>query len=278
MPTKSKAPAAAAAVAGKNGHSLISDEKFRKLYVALVKYELLEVHLGNGTDSAAGAVGITLDLQREDTIVLGPRNIAANFIKGVPLRVLLDHHDADRNGTPFMYGAVNALTSGLPSAVAQAGLATGTALGNKMAGNNKVAVAFLEGGAATLAECRDALAVASANKLPVLFVIQADSNRKLDRMLAELEEMVPVITVDAHDVVAVYRVGQETIARAREGGPALIVCVPYSRDNVPGAAVVNMERYLTGKKLFRNRWKDQAIAEFKEEMRAACLPPGNPLA
>ncbi|MBV8673738.1 MAG: hypothetical protein JOZ33_09920, partial [Acidobacteriaceae bacterium] len=107
MPTKSKARTAPAAVAGKNGHSLISSEKFRQLYAALVKYELIEKRFGSPSegDVTAGAVGITLDLKLEDTLVVGPRTFAANLIKGVPVRALLDYP----NSSPFIYGAVNTL-------------------------------------------------------------------------------------------------------------------------------------------------------------------------
>jgi TPP-dependent pyruvate/acetoin dehydrogenase alpha subunit len=282
MPTKSKARTAAAAVAGKNGHSLISSGKFRQLYAALVKYELLQERLGESlglspscADGAAGAVGITLDLDRGDTVVLNAQTFAANLVKGVPLRALLHHRNS--NDATF-FGEVNALTPSEPSAVSQAGLATGTALANKMAGNRKIAVAFIDGGAAALAECKEALQLASANNLPVIYVIHANQDRKLAGVLSELEEMTPVITVDAHDVVAVYRVAQESIARARDGGPSLIVCVPYPSNSADQSATVSMERYLTGKKLFRNRWKDRALAEFDREVSAACLPSANPLA
>jgi TPP-dependent pyruvate/acetoin dehydrogenase alpha subunit len=275
MSTKLKARTAAAAVAGKNGHSLISGEKFRQLYTALVKYELIEERLrlsAPGIDDAAFAVGIMLDLHREDTVVLGPRSFAANFIKGVPMSALLHH----RNGGGNLYGAVNALTPAVPSAFARAGLATGAALSNKMAGNRKVAVTFIDGGVAALTECREALEMASAHNLPAVYVLHASAERKLSRVLTEVSLVVPVITVDAHDVVAAYRVAQESIARARDGYPSLIVCVPYH--GTTESARVNMERYLTGKKLFRNRWKEQAIAEFDREVTAACLPSANTLA
>jgi hypothetical protein len=287
MPKKLKARPAAAAVAGKNGHSLITNEKFRQLYTALLKHELLEERLGLSADGAdgaasgliAGAVGITLDLEREDTVVLGPQTFAANLIKGIPANALLNHRESGGKSTPLMYGRVNAFTpGGVTSAVTQAGLATGAALANKMARNGKVAVAFMEGGVAALAECREALELASSHRLPAIYVILAGPGIKLEKALAEMSGMFPVITVDAHDAVAVYRVAQESIARARSGDPSLIVCVPYLPNSTQASALTNMEQYLTRKKLFRNRWKDQAIAELDREITAACLPPVNPLA
>ena len=276
MPTKSKARTAPAAVAGKNGHSLISSEKFRQLYAALVKYELIEKRFGSPSEGGvtAGAVGITLDLKLEDTLVVGPRTFAANLIKGVPVRALLDYP----NSSPFIYGAVNTLAPAGPSAARQAGLATGAALANKLAKNGNLAVAFIEGGATALAECKEALELASTHKLPALYVIHANADRKLDRLLTEMGETVTVVTVDAHDAVAVYRVAQESLARARDGDPSVIVCVPYLTNGTRPSALLNMEQYLTGKKLFRKQWKDEAIAELERELSSACHPKGNPLA
>jgi len=173
---------------------------------------------------------------------------------------------------------MNALTPSQPSAVAQAGLAAGAAMANKMAKSGKIAVAFLEGGADAIAECREALELAAAHRLPMIYVVHSMMDRKLEKTLTELVEMMPSITVDGHDVVAVYRVAQESIARARGGDASLIVCVPYQLNGAAESALVNMERYLTCKKLFRNHWKDQAVAEFNREIAAACVPPANPLA
>ncbi|MBV8632704.1 MAG: hypothetical protein JOZ83_17390 [Silvibacterium sp.] len=281
MPTQLKAHTATADVAGKNGHSLISGEKFRELYAWLVKCELLERHLGSSTaslDEAVAAVGITLDLGREDTVVLGPRTYAANLIKGVPLRALLAHYKNGHGSVPLTFSAVNAVSIAGLSAVRPAGLATGAALANKMARSRHIAVAFIDGDAVALAECKAAFEVASANQLPVLYVLHASPGRKLKRALSEAAKLVPVIAVDAHDVVAIYRVAQESIARVRQGYATIIICVDCHMNGTPRCALASMERYLEGKKLSCNEWKQQAIAEFERELTAACLPQANPLA
>src|SRR5271170_6547857 len=151
MPTKVKRCTAAAAVAGKNGHSLISDNKFRQLYATLLKYSLLEGCLRSGfgdkteeaQSQAAGAVGVALDLELEDTVVLTARSFLTNFVKGVPVRAMWSHLHG--NGTAaFNYSAVNALTPASSIVSAQVGLATGAALANKLAKNRKIAVVFVE--------------------------------------------------------------------------------------------------------------------------------------
>lgn len=279
MPKKVRARSATAAVAGKNGHSLISDEKFRQLYATMLKYSLLEERMcpgSNGTfagadSNIAGAVGVALDLGREDTVVLTPRSFLTNFVKGVPLQALLKHRHMNGNapGAAFGYSAVNALMPPSPTVSVQLGFATGAALANKLAKNRKIAVAFVENGAEGLAGYREALELACAQKLPILYVIEKVPDELQKGILREIGELFPVITVDSNDVVAVYRVAQESIARVREGGgPALIACVAYPLNGAQLNAIANMERYLTGKKLFRNRWKAKMISEFKREMDA----------
>jgi TPP-dependent pyruvate/acetoin dehydrogenase alpha subunit len=287
MPSKVKARSAAAAVAGKNGCSLISNEKFRQLYATLLKYRLLEERLCpgsvDGSDGglimAAGAVGVALDLEREDTLVLTPRSFAINFVKGVPMQEMLHHaHANGAGGAAFSYPAVNAVIA--PSTLsAQLGMATGAALANKLAKNGKIAAAFIEGDAAALEGCREALEVASDRKLPLLYVVNRGTKKRQAIAFEKFDELFPVITVDAHDVVAVYRVAQESIARVREGGgPAMIACMTYRLNGAPAHATAHMEHYLSGKNLFRDQWRDDAVAEFEREMDAACLPKADPLA
>jgi pyruvate dehydrogenase E1 component alpha subunit len=104
----------------------------------------------------------------------------------------------------------------------------------------------------------------------------------------------PAIAVDGNDVVAVYRVATESIARARRGGgPTLITCKicteskPGALRGHSGADPVNshtreaaelwkagdpihkMELYLTQKGLFREEWKREIVAAFSRELNAA---------
>lgn len=287
MPTKLKRHSAPAAVAGKNGHSLISSEKFRQLYAALLKCELLEERLSrlpaekaNGSPSLVpAAVGMTLDLEREDTIVHTPQTFAASLVKGVPAEVLLHHlNNGKSSGGAFAYIESGVLIPTFASPGVPAGLAAGMALANKMAKNRKIAVAFIEGDASVLKECKDAFELSSAYKLPVLYVIQARLDRSDVKLVANLGKLFPVIAVDAHDPVAIYRVAQESVSRARDGGPSLIVCIPNAAKLVTANAVRSMEQYLAGKKLFQNSWKDEIVVRFNSELGAACLPESDPLA
>src|SRR5271170_6712699 len=167
MPTKVRARSAAAAVAGKNGHSLISDEKFRQIYATMLRYRLLEERLcfgsadysAGGQSNIAGAVGVALDLEPEDTVVLTPRSFVTNFVKGVPLQAMLNHRNANgtAHGSAFSYSAVGVLTPGSPNVSAQLGFATGAALSNKRGKNEKDKWPRVVCITSKLAACREAL-------------------------------------------------------------------------------------------------------------------------
>jgi TPP-dependent pyruvate/acetoin dehydrogenase alpha subunit len=272
MPMKVKARSATAAVAGKNGHSLINNEKFRQLYAALLKSSLLEERLNrvpaDGADEwcsqAAGAVGITVDLEREDTVVLAPRCFVTNLITGI--QDWTGVNDGHANGM-LPYPEVNVLTAASCGVSAQIGLATGAALANKLAGNHKIAVAFLDGDAAGLKGCSEAFELAAAYKLPVLYVVEKSLGKREAGLLEQIGDLFPVIPVDAEDVVAVYRVAQESMARVREGGgPAMIACMPYPLNGATVHPVARMEHYLAGRNLFKDEWKDEVLAGLHKEM------------
>jgi len=284
MPSRLKARSAAADVAGKNGYSLISRDKFQQLYAALVKYELLGERLeGDPVDRGAeamslhaGTVGVTLDLEREDTVVLASGTFAASFVRGVPARARLqDCGTVGVAGNGARHASVTVLAT---AAGAQAALAAGAALANKMAKNRGIAVALMESGMTALKTSMEALELASSHKLPILFVTQARTDRRHEKVLEKIGRLFPVIAVDAYDAVAVYRVAQESIARARDGSPTLIACATSDANGNRTSAVTNMEQYLGGRELFEDRWKEEAMAEFDREMKASCLPTSDTLA
>jgi TPP-dependent pyruvate/acetoin dehydrogenase alpha subunit len=88
----------------------------------------------------------------------------------------------------------------------------------------------------------------------------------------------PRITVDGADAVAVFRVMQEAIRRAREGhGPALIECMVSQRNITEtggGSAALHtaqdplefMEKYLKRRKLWSAGWSRKIVQNFTKEL------------
>lgn len=280
MANRVKERAASAAIAGKNGYSLISAQKLKLLYATMLKRRMIEQHLqlcARHSEEAA-ATAVVIDLHAEDTLILSPCSLPACLIKGVPLQAISAHlqaHSGDRN---FQYPERNvmALSS---CAATRLGLATGAALANKIAKKDAIAVVFLDAGSLDagsddpsgfFARHQEAFEIASAHALPILYVVNTEG-----AAASGFRPALPIITVDGHDVVAVYRVAQESIARARQGsGPTLIEHTSYRYAGQPASpeqddAIMNMEKYLAGKNLFSEPWKQQIAAEFHQELTAA---------
>jgi TPP-dependent pyruvate/acetoin dehydrogenase alpha subunit len=271
---------------------LFKQSKFTGNYYAAVGQEATEV-------------GCAVDLRREDTVAPSHRDFIANYIKGVPLKFMFAQlyakatsPDKGRSSPAHCgYAELNVITPASTIA-AQLNIGTGVALANKMKKNDNVVVAFSGDGSTSLGFWHEALNFAGVQQLPIVYVIQ--NNRWAESVPLRLQTRVedlsikaqgygfPGITVDGNDVVAVYRVAQEAIHRARTGdGPTLIECKTYrwyghseidpakyrpaeeveewkEKDPIP-----QMERYLTKKGLFNDKWKEQVVESFSKELDAA---------
>jgi len=341
MATKVKEPVAAqAANAGSaaaksngsnGGNPLISNEKLKQLYSTMVKCRLLEERArslkkqarfkGNyyaavGQEAVAVASGI--DLRPEDTVAPSHRDFILNFIKGVPLTAMFCQlygraTSPDKGRSAPAHGGYAALNIITPSSTiaAQLNIGTGIALANQMKKNDNVVVAFSGEGSTSLGFWHEALNFAGVRNLPIVYVCQnnlwAESvsvklQTKVDDMsLKAVGYGFPGITVDGNDAVAMYRVAQEAIERARSGGgPTLIEAKTYrwyGHSEIDQAKyrtaeeveewkakdpIAAMERYLTGKGLFSAGWKQQFTEEFQKELDAAVevaekAPPPEPI-
>ena len=118
-------------------------------------------------------------------------------------------------------------------------LATGAALASKMIlKNDRVSVVFFGDGASNRGTFHEAMNVASAWKLPVIFVNEMNcwASTTPYRTTCNVENIsdraagyhVPGVIVDGQDVFAVYEAAKEAVARARAGeGPTFIEAKTY---------------------------------------------------
>ncbi len=280
----------------KSGFSLISSEKLIALYAAMVKCRMIgeraallmrqgklarQFHAGAAGCEAVIA-GVAVDLLPQDTLIPSPGGFLAGFLAGQPL---------ERKFSSFEAAPWNVTA---PAATPADPLQTAcdAALRHKTSGSGNVAVAFCAEGAARLECWRETLAVAGGHQMPVVLVCHNDARDEQEGVAAEtnLEEIaneavawgVPFITVDGNDVVAVYRVASESVARARLGrGPTLIECKAHRFHSGAGThcenadplealdPIRNMETYLRGKGLFRAELKSGIAAAFGRELDAA---------
>ncbi len=81
----------------------------------------------------------------------------------------------------------------------------------------------------------------------------------------------PGIIVDGTDAVAVWRVAQESVHRARNGsGPTLVDC----RSDASRDPLEHMERYLKTRHLWDDQWKARLERELMTEIKEAMAKLG----
>jgi acetoin:2,6-dichlorophenolindophenol oxidoreductase subunit alpha len=318
MATKVKELVANATPNSSHPNPLISDEKFKQLYSMMLQCRLLgerarilkkqkrfkgDYYAVVGQE--ATAVGAGIDLRPHDAVAPAHRDFILDFIQGVPLTALFNHlygrsTSLDRGRSASAHCEYPPLNLIDPAETMTERLKIGTriALANQMKKNDNVVVAFSGEDSTALGFWHDALNFAGARNLPIVFVYQNSMSMKSDsgKIQDEVEDTsskavgygFPGITVDGNDAVAMYRVAQEAIERARSGGgPTLIEAKTYrcygrpeidpanyrSADEVEDRKskdpIATMEVYLTGKGLFTTTWKKQIAESFRKDLDAA---------
>lgn len=117
-------------------------------------------------------------------------------------------------------------------------IGVGAALAAKMRGRDDVTVAFFGDGAANQGVFHEAMNLAAVWHLPMLFVCEnnhyaLNTSFRSTTSVPQIADRavaygVPGVTIDGNDVVAVWRVVGEAVARARRGdGPTLIEAMTW---------------------------------------------------
>ena len=262
---------------------LISEEKLRGLYSAMLGCRLLEERgrrkrrkpnevtpaaVGLSTGLEAVIVGATFDLRSADTIT-APSG-----------EVILRHNDRTiRHSRTTRESAPRDVIAFATASGAQLTVGAGIALGNKHHNTDSVVVSFGDADPGSISSWNEALHLAGLHHLPILLVLRPapKTSTEWQTALATITESaniagVMMIPVDAADVVAMYRVSFEAIARARNGtGATLIVSTPFEVDGASHSSptedasddpLIRMEEYLTRKGLFSKQWKQTLVRQF----------------
>ncbi len=306
------------AKSGPNGAAPLPEELLKRLYSYMLKCRTVEEKArtlfkqgrfaGNyyaAVGQEATEVGCTIDLRPEDTVAPAHRDFIANIMKGTPLKFMFAQlyarktsPDQGRSSPAHCgYAPLNVITPASTIA-AQLNIGVGVALAYKMKKQDNVCVALSGDGSTSLGFWHEALNFAGVHKLPIVFVVQnnlwAESvSVKLQTAVEDLSVKAqaygfPGITVDGNDVVAVYRVAQEAIHRARIGdGPTLIEAKTYrwyghseidpakyrspeeveewkAKDPIPA-----MERYLAKHNMWSDKFKEETLTKINQEIEEA---------
>jgi TPP-dependent pyruvate/acetoin dehydrogenase alpha subunit len=184
-------------------------------------------------------VSALVELEPEDLTSDVTGSVTTAFVRGAELQDVLEHLESISAGKKKAHKAAELHMAGLLPPIEDTGdrfqVALGAALALKQNHLRKVVVVFAPSHAVKPSVWREVLRFASLHELPMLFVALPEASAKGVKgakvtALSEraTAEGVPGIPVDSNDAVALYRVAQESIGRARMGGgPALMECVTY---------------------------------------------------
>jgi TPP-dependent pyruvate/acetoin dehydrogenase alpha subunit len=254
---------------------VISHEKMIALYSAMVKYRMLAAHtqgkipkslqLTPGLEATVAA--INADLGHKDTFLATESKLAGAFVGRSRWKDLFD--------APVIKSAHTRNSHILSSALAKefaSALEAARAL--KTSKDDAVALVFCE--TRMKADLwRKYLQRAGRNNLPIVLVRLASDTRRAHVAPGALAFGVPRIAVDANDVLAVYRVASESIARARHRrGPTLIEClIAKPAAGIPDPDPIQaMELVLTKKRILNTALKQKIESGIERELNRVLRP------
>jgi len=213
----------AAALAGHDGFSLISDARLRAIYAAIEKAR----ELGGSRVAGAEAVLASAAIHLHAGDACGPEKLAS---------LAEEASGFHANGTSPKEQECDAaaeVSELVRGAIEQRGRQKG-----------EVTVLFAGDGVASFKELEAAMRLAAVHRLPVVFFFMhglsprsRSASVSADKHLAKAAELkIPAMVVDGHDAVAVYRVATETVSHARkENGPSIVFCEAWPLEAGVGA-------------------------------------------
>lgn len=218
-----------------------TEEQLIKFYAAGKIYGGMHTYIGE----EAVAAGVCAHLRNDDTVFSTHRGHGHALAKGVPPRELIAEVlgratgcSGGRGGSMHLFKPEVGFMGSSGIVGPSITLAAGGGYSAMLLKTDRVSVAFFGDGASNNGAFHEGLNLATAWKLPVIFVCEnnlyatevpltkATGNPNIAARAAAYG--LPGIAVDGNDVLAVYQAAGEAVARARAGGgPTLIECRTY---------------------------------------------------
>ena len=265
-----------------------------RLYSTMLRVRMIEERAsqlaGSGktqfTDKGREAVyaGSMIELRPGDAIYSDP-SIAMSVICEIPLGLLFtDQLDMRSECLTYAPEAPQARIHVIPSSAtiaARLNIAAGFALACKLERRSSVVLVHLQDGFNALGFWHEAATLAVAERLPMILVANRDLATANGFGGSELRDRaagygMPGIAVDGNDVVAMWRVTQESIHRARSGaGPTLVDAqltpnAPASNGSATGGdPLLRMQHYLEKRSLWDESWRQRLVREFNAQVNEA---------
>jgi 2-oxoisovalerate dehydrogenase E1 component alpha subunit len=222
------------------------------------------------------AIGVAIGslMHPEDVLIPYYRDTAVQLMRGVRMEEILLYWGGDERGSDY---AEPSVAQDFPLCVpiaTQALHACGVASAFKIRGEHRVAVTTCGDGATSKGDFLEALNVAGAWQLPVVFVI--NNNQWAISVPRRIQCGAPTLAqkaigagfhgeqVDGNDILAVYDRMQIALERARTGkGPVLLECLSYRLGDHTTAD--DATRYRAAEEV-RQAWQEEPIKRLQSFM------------
>ncbi len=238
---------------------LLSNKRLREMYTALVEARVLGARMRRGkvrgfaagTEACWVGSGIGLRDVEGDFAGAGAVGAVLDLVVGVGSKAAMRGERSPKR-----------LAGDGLAPPARVWFALGAA--SRMTGMKTVGLIYAGVGELTAAQWKLALSEAQGMELPVVFMAIPAKDDKPG--IAEMATRwgVPGIPVDASDTIAMYRVAQEAMGRARAGGgPALMEGVRFPRT---GDAEALLRRQLVARRVATEAWAQGVETKFRARL------------
>jgi pyruvate dehydrogenase E1 component alpha subunit len=248
------------------------------------------VYVGRGQEAIS--VGSALHSLPEDVLLPSHRDMAAYFIRGIPLgRIFAQYMGRaggmtnGRDGNMHMGDMSAGLVAIISALAATVPVAAGVALALQYRGSNGIAFSYFGDGSTSRGDWHEGVNLATVLKLPVVFICNNNQyaySTPLSRQMACANVAdrgpayaMPAEVVDGNDVFAVFEATGRAVAHARSGkGPYLLECKTFrmtghsahdAAEYVPQAMFTEWAKrdpiLRLEKKMIENGWDDRGAID-----------------
>ena len=221
-------------------------------------------------------VGVGAAMRPDDVLVPVYREYGAQLWRGVSMWNVLLYWGGDERGNDFAKNNDYAWCVPIGSQVLHA---AGVAMAFKIRNEQRCAVAFIGDGGTSQGAFYEAMNLAGARALPVVFVIVNNKwaisvpieSQTATRTLAQkaIAAGIPGVQVDGNDIVAVRHIVGEALATARRGeGPTVIEAVTYRLSDHTTAD--DASRYRREKEV-KEAWRTEPLLRLRAHLVKAKL-------
>ncbi len=286
----------------------IKDSEIKDIYRMLVKIRTFDLkalklqrqgRLGTYAPTwgqEASQVGTVWPLKKTDWVFPTFRENGAVIARGWPMHQLLQYWNGDERGQLIKDNRT------FPIAIpvgTQAPHAVGAAWAAQIQKKKDVALVYMGDGGTSKGDVYEAMNMAGVFKLPVIFVCQNNgfaisvsrNNQTAAETLAQKAIGVGIygVQVDGNDVLAVLKVTNEAVDRARKGkGPTFIECITYRMGDHTTSddarryrsekevkawekkdPILRLQLYMAGKKIWNKKEEGKLLEAVNKEVEAA---------